>query len=89
MSHQYTTGDLAGHLGITSSQVFRELQALPHHVETGGTRFSEEEVREVERILNAGPDAELARLQLLDEKLADLQAQDDMDDEDEDPDETD
>lgn len=81
MSKQYSTADLARHLGISRSQVYRDLQSFPHRgAGTLDITFTEDNVAEIEQILNAGPDEQLARLLLLDTKRALLQAQDDFDD---------
>ena len=77
MSKQYSIEDVARHFGMTRSQAYRELQSWPHQGHgTTMITFTQADVEEITRMLNAGPDEQLARLTLMEQKRRELEAQD-------------
>jgi hypothetical protein len=76
MSSTFTMSDVAHHFGITRSQAYREVQSWPHDRHGATITFTPGHMTEINRLMNAGPDAQLARLALIETKRAALQAQD-------------
>jgi len=76
MSTTFTVSDVARHFGITRSRAFTELASWPHKRENGEITFTAADVAGINRMMNAGPDEQLARLQLIDQKRAEVRALD-------------
>ena len=76
MSTTLTMTDVARHFGITRSQAFRELQSWPHTRVNGVTTFSADDFTAIQKMMNAGPDEQLARLMLIEQKREALRALD-------------
>lgn len=74
MSSTFSMSDVARHFGITRSQAYRELQSWPHNRQGTNITFTPGHMAEINRLMNAGPDAQLARLALIEQKRAALQA---------------
>lgn len=72
----FSMADVARLLGITRSQAFREVQSWPHEQDGLTISFTADQVGEVQRIMAAGPDEQMARLALLEQRKADQLALD-------------
>lgn len=72
MSTTFTMSDVARHFGITRSQAYRELQSWPHERVGVEITFTAGHVAEINRLMNAGPDEQMGRLLLLEQKRAAL-----------------
>ncbi|WP_455834801.1 hypothetical protein [Pseudarthrobacter siccitolerans] len=75
-STTFTMSDVARHFGISRSAAFRELPSWPHKRVNGETTFSADDFAAIQKMMNAGPDAQLARLQVIEQKLAAVRALD-------------
>ncbi|TLM75971.1 hypothetical protein [Pseudarthrobacter sp. NamB4] len=76
MSTTFTMSDVARHFGISRSQAFRELPSWPHQRQGLNISFTASDMAGINRIMNAGPDEQLARLNLLEQKRAEVRAMD-------------
>ncbi|WP_324644836.1 hypothetical protein [Pseudarthrobacter sp. LT1] len=76
MSATFTISDVARHFGISRSQAFRELPSWPHKRVNGETIFTSADFEAIKRMMNAGANEQLARLQVIEQRLADVRALD-------------
>jgi hypothetical protein len=72
MSSTFTMSDVARHFGITRSQAYREVQSWPHVRRGTDITFTPGHMTEINRLMNAGPDEQMARLLLIEQKRAAL-----------------
>lgn len=72
----FSISDVARLLGISRSQAISELASWPHDGEGLAASFTADQVAEIKALMNAGPEEQAARQQLLADKRAELQAED-------------
>lgn len=72
----FNTADVARLLGISHSQAMHELASWPHQRTGTEISFTADDVAEIKRLMNAGPEEQAARRQLIEQKRAEVRALD-------------
>jgi transposase-like protein len=78
MSKSFTVSEVARNLGIAPTQVYRDLQSWPHKRQGVTISFTTSDVAGINRIMNAGPDAQVRRLVRLETRMAEIRALDEL-----------
>lgn len=78
MSAVFNITDVARLLKISRSQAIRELPSWPHQGEGLLAIFTVDDVVEIKRLLNAGPEEQAARQQFLEQEREEVRALDDQ-----------
>lgn len=77
MNKVFSIDEMAARLGMTKTQVYRDLQSIPHTMTGCTPSFTLAQAHETELILTADIDSQATRLAALETRMQEIRAADD------------